>query len=351
MSQADIAASLSDSASALYIKGQTDDALVAARHAVFLNRTPFTLLNLAVIFETIGEFSNAFPLSAEAYALDPSNMEVACNYFHALLRMGRFSEAWKLSYAHADWRWVRRIWPEWDGMTSIRGKRLLVLSGGGYGDNILFLRWMPRLKALGAHVTFMCPPSMHSLLEGTLGIDRLVAGSIAGLEGMLLPSDYDYFTCILTLGKHFCPTLDDIPVDPYIACPFRSGTSFIGLCTRAGEEKSPRSHRSLMFNQAERIRRILGARCIDLDRSGPWGATQSLLSTLQLVVTVDTGVAHLAGAMGIPCWVILPGFSASYYGIDGDRNPFYPSQRLFRNGCEGIEHSVDGVCAALQENQ
>jgi hypothetical protein len=333
----------------MYVKGNTLDALRAAERAVAVQRTPFTLLNLAVILETMSDFSAAFSLSAEAHTLDPSNMEVACNYFHALLRMRRFSDAWKLSYAHADWQWVRRIWPEWDGTSSLKGKRLLVLSGGGYGDNILFLRWMPRLKALGAHVTFMCPPSMHSLLEGTLGIDRLIAGSIAGLEGMLLPPDYDYFTCILTLGKHFCPTVEDIPIEPYIA---RCGSPVwrVGFRTRAGEEKSPRQHRSLTLEQLERIGRVLG-NWIGLDVYMPttWKETAATLSSVDLVVTVDTGVAHLAGAMNIPCWVILPGFSASYYGIDGDRNPWYPSQRLFRNGGEGIDNSVAAVCRALQE--
>jgi len=339
----------SNHANSLYEKGETNLALGAAITAASLARTPGTLLNLAVINETQGEFRHALALYKEAHALAPDDKLVACGYFHALVRMGRFKDAWKLSYAHADWGWVNRIWPEWDGITSLAGKRLLVLSGGGYGDNILFLRWMPRLKALGAHVTFMCPPSLHSLLAGTLGIDRLIAGSIAGLEGMLLPADYDCFTCLLTLGKHFCPTVEDIPTEPYIAGR-KSPVWRVGFCTRAGEEKSPRRHRSLTPEQVKRIRAILGA-WVDLDFDAPttWKHTAATLSNIELIVTVDTGVAHLAGAMNIPCWVILPGFSASYYGIDGDRNSFYPSQRLFRNGGEGMENSVADVCCALEK--
>src|SRR6202049_1176221 len=163
----------SNHANSLYEKGETNLALGAAITAASLARTPGTLLNLAVINETQGEFRHALALYKEAHALAPDDKLVACGYFHALVRMGRFKDAWKLSYAHADWGWVNRIWPEWDGITSLAGKRLLVLSGGGYGDNILFLRWMPRLKALGAHVTFMCPPSLHSRLRRDAPPSRL----------------------------------------------------------------------------------------------------------------------------------------------------------------------------------
>lgn len=337
--------------SALYVSGRTDLALIAARHALSLERNPSTLLNLAVILETMGEFYPALPLSAEAHALDPRDPFAMTLYSDDLLRMGRLAEAWPIySRSHANWDWVGRVIPEWDGTSPLSGKRVLVLSGGGYGDNILFLRWMPRLAALGSHVTFMCPASMHSLLDGTLGIDRLIAGSIAGLEGMLIPSEYDCYTCVLSLGGYFCPRMEDIPTAPYIRNPLLPVRGCIGLCTRAGEEKFPRRHRSLTAVQSYRLRNLIGERCEELNISrGGWDITRDLISTCCLVITVDTGVAHLAGAMNVPCWIILPGFSASYYGVSGDRCSWYPSQRLFRNHGEGIDRAVENVCLALQE--
>lgn len=340
--------------SALYVSGRTDLALIAARHALSLERNPSTLLNLAVILETMGEFYPALPLSAEAHALDPRDPFAMTLYSDDLLRMGRLAEAWPIySRSHANWDWVGRVIPEWDGTTPLSGKRILVLSGGGYGDNILFLRWMPRLAALGAHVTFMCPASMHSLLDGTLGIDRLIAGSVTGLEGMLIPSEYDYYTCVLSLGGYFCPTMEDIPTAPYLKGPWERKRDEIGFCTRAGEEKFPRRHRSLSSIQSNQITRSIKGSYISLNYEDlseyDWALTSALVNSLRLVITVDTGVAHLAGAMNIPCWVILPGFSASYYGVSGDRCAWYPSQRLFRNHGEGIDRAVENICLALQE--
>ena len=339
--------------SAFFVLGHTDLALLNARRALAMIRNPMTLLNLAVILETLGGFYPAFSLSEEAYALDPSNSFVRTHYSDALLRMGRLAEAWPIyADSHANWGFLRNVMHEWDGVAPLRGKRILVLSGGGYGDNFLHLRWMPRLADLGATVTYMCPPSMHSLLRGTLGISHLIAGSVAGLEGMLLPSDYDYFTCVLSLARYFCPTVEDIPVAPYIHVNAKDRIARVGLCTRAGEEKFPRRHRSLSIAQSERIESAMPDTWMSLDYEDighdiTWGTTAALIASLDLVITVDTGVAHLAGALGVPAWVILPGISAAYYGVTGEHCAFYPSHRLFRNFGEGIDNSVADVCAAL----
>jgi hypothetical protein len=367
----------SNHASALFVTGHTDLALIAARRALLLERTPTTLLNLAVILETQSEYYSAFPLAEEAHRINPNHPFAACFHSDDLLRMGRLSEAWPLySDSHADWSLMRRVLPEWNGRTSIRGRRILVLSGGGYGDDILFLRWMPRLKSYGANVTYLCPPALSPLLARAPYIDHFLPGSVAGFNGSLLLSSYDLFTCIRSLAAHFCPTVEDIPTIPYIhATEARSlysrnglrqcASHLIGLCTRAGEESFPRRHRSLLYHQVLRIVRTPlphDTQWVSLDydkRSivdgildppmNDWADTATILAMLDLVITVDTGVAHLAGAMGIPCWVLLPGFSAAYYGVSGERNLFYPSHRLFRNGGEGIDYSVDAVCAALQE--
>jgi tetratricopeptide (TPR) repeat protein len=336
----------SNHASALFISGRTGLALIAARHALNLERTPSTLINLAVMLESQSQFYPAFSLAEEAYRINPNHPYAAILYSDALLRMGRLMEAWPIySRSHANWGWVSKVIPEWDGRPPLLNKRILVLSGGGYGDNFLHLRWIPRLKALGAHVNYMCPASMHSLLEGMYGFDRLIAGSVAGLEGTLIPSEYDYYTCVLSLGEYFCRGMEEISSEPYIRLR-STPTEHIGLCAIAGEEKIPRRNRSLTPEQAIRI--CENRSVVDLNRDGSWRDTAALISTLHLVVTVDTGVAHLAGAMGIKTFVILPGNSAAYYGIHGTHSPFYQSQRLFRNNAEGMDHAVSAVRAALE---
>jgi ADP-heptose:LPS heptosyltransferase len=82
--------------------------------------------------------------------------------------------------------------------------------------------------------------------------------------------------------------------------------------------------------------------------NGDWLHTANVMSTLDLLVTVDTGVAHLAGAMGIPTWVILPGAAAWQYPLGHDIHPFYPFMRIFRNEDEGLDNAVQQVVEALE---
>lgn len=362
-------------ASALYATGKTRPAEIAARRAVRCDRNPATLLNLAVILETQSRFAEALPLAAAAFEADPSSGLAQCLYSDALLRTGRFSEAWPLYvHSHGDWSWVSHVLPEWNGHDNLRGKRLLVLSAGGYGDSILFARWLPFLQGLGAHVTLMCPKSLALLLAPL--VDRVISGSIAGLDDTqtLFPCDYDLFASGLSLGGYFCPAPSDIPPTPYLAADPElairrqmelrpSGTPLIGICTRAGEETFPRRHRTLNHMQTARLLTVkTPATWVNLNYdddffSGAmlnpdirdWSDTAAILVNLDLVVTVDTGVAHLAGALDVPCWVILPGLSAAYYGITGERSAFYASQRIFRNGGEGLHYSVSAACAALAD--
>lgn len=363
----------SNHASSLFVTGNVPLALIAARRALSLRRVPATLINLAVILENQSDFYSAFPLSEEAYRMAPDDGITCCHYSDALLRMGRFAEAWPIySSSHTNWGRLSRVWPEWDGRSSLKGKRLLVLCGGGYGDTILHSRWLPRLAGLGARITFMCPASMHPLFSRESYIEHLIAGSVAGLEGTPVV-DNDLFVSLLSLARYFCPDISHIPITPYIhpdpvresrrRAVLRAGAAPVfGICTIAGEEKVPRRNRSLTSDQTDRIlhtRTHKGADWVNLNLSiipgtlqpsiRDWADTAAIIACLDRVITVDTGVAHLAGALGVPCWVILSGPSAAYYGVSGDRNPFYPSQRLFRNGGAGIDNSVSAVCERLEQ--
>jgi tetratricopeptide (TPR) repeat protein len=333
--------------SAFFVLGNTPLAQLNAREAIRIQRNPLTLINLAVILESQSEFHTAFPLAEEAYQRDPSNNFAAILYSDALLRMGNYAEAWPIySRSHTNWGWVKEIIPEWDGRADLLNKRILVLSGGGFGDNFFHLRWIPNLKARGAQITYACHQSMHSLLEGRYGFDHLLSTG-----SPWRPSEYDYHTCILSLGGYFSHT-----TEPYLkAHPFlKDGRKQIGFRASAGEEKVPRRNRSLNSVQIKQINAaIYPTWQVWLEYPQPenqsWDETAGAIASCDLVITVDTAVAHLAGAMGIPCWVILPGNSAAYYGVTGDKCVWYPSHRLFRNHGEGIDHSVDSVCAALKE--
>jgi hypothetical protein len=336
--------------SAYFVTGDTSSARMYAHRAIALKRNSLTLLNLAVIYETLGDFKSAFLPAQEAHHLDPANRIVQCIYSDALLRLGRFRDAWPIyADSHADNSVIRRVLPEWDGKSDLLNKRILVLPAGGYGDDILHLRWLPFLSGLGATVTLVCPASMQPLLSQLPYIHHFVTGSASEPIAQVRLNDYHLFTSLRALPTFFCPTVEDIPPAPYLPRTAEPG-EFIGLCTRAGEEKFPRRHRSLTDKQILRLISVMPrGKLLDHDRIPfkDWMETANLISSLSLVVTVDTGIAHLAGALGVPAFIILPGISASYYGVSGDSTPFYPSHRLFRNHAEGMDNSVALAAHAL----
>jgi hypothetical protein len=389
--------------SALYLTGSFREGLEAARKAVELHRSPATLLDLAVILEGFGRFDEALDLEREARQMEPANCFVGCIYANSLLRQGRYGEAWPIWECYgwhrgADIELAQYI-PLWEG-DDLAGKRILVLHAGGFGDQILFFRWFWRLRVSGAHITYVCPDVMVPLLEGHPWIDKLLlthegsadpaVGSAACQSPMasnkldripevdLEPSNFDCFISILNLGPLIAPTLNHLWMGSYISCSadpphLRSATlPQVGICTQAGEMFCPRRYRSLEDHQIKQLLEVDVVDWINLDfraaglrqgglryTSPPWYPnpaiknwldTARLIAGLDLVVTVDTGVAHLAGAMGKPCWVILPALSAWMYGVKGHTTPFYPSMKLFRTpqgSCGVADATVERVAQAL----
>jgi len=373
---------LSNLASAHYVLGDVSRAAELYERVLQRERNVSTLMNAAVILETFGRFHDALPLAREANRLDPNDPYAGVLYSAALLRFERWREAWPdyVRYC-ANFDWLHLVLPEWKGLSqSIKGKRLLVLDEGGFGDNIFFFRWMPLLKKLGAHVTLKCPVGFAPLVEHYPFLDRVIGGGPQGQPVEVVPSEYDLFTSILDLGLHFDIELKDYEWrGPYLhANPYKSSLRrsvlrrgifpSIGLCWKSGENVSPRKHRSLTPEQTSRILRTscpLGQNWVSLvyDAHPPrideapvlepamkdWSDTAAILSVLDLLITTDTGVAHLAGAMGIPTWVILPGISAWQFLLRHEYHPLYPSMRMFRNVGEGIDNAVDSLCAAFQK--
>lgn len=364
---------------ALHICGDSKAGLKFARKAVEMHRCATTLLDLAVILETFGQFDEALVLSIEANKLDPTNQFAGLLFAQGQLRQGRWSEAWE-DFERYCWG---RLWevgleeyiPQWQG-EDLEGKRILVLQGGGFGDNLMFMRWFHNLKQLGAHITYACPDVMVPLLEGHPWIDRLLP-THEGPETDELPEvdlsvkEFDCFVPIMGLAKRCIATVRYTEIIskrivPYIkpkhAAPIRKNQKpLVGFCWAGAEKLDPRRHRSLTMGQAREILSCENVDWVNLQFGIPppaisvwqpvlanWGDTADLIAGLDLVITVDTGVMHLAGAMGKPTWVLLPGLSDWKFLLGRDDSPFYPSLRLFRNRGEGIEDALQQVMAALE---
>jgi tetratricopeptide (TPR) repeat protein len=377
--------------SALGVMGRNDEAILWAKRALGLAYNSSTLFNLAFAYETVGEFDVSFELVEQALRLDASNYFAGLLYAEGLLRRGNWREGWPLyeRYCWGDaWDELRDWRPEWRGQ-DIAGKRILILPPAqGCGDLIMFLRWCGELKKRGAYVIYTCSAMMETLFEGHEWIDRLILiGNTAGsAETLILLEEFDCWACLMSLPWAFGSTPETVPWDgPYIKAEprtgryrakrkielpsaslrdgeqsrtvKRNGKPLVGLCSQAGETNDPRRIRSLSASQAERLLAVDCVEWISLDYGRQpliedWNDTAALIDSLDLVISVDTGVMHLAGAMGKPTWVILPVRSDAKFFLDRSDSPLYPSLRLFRSRREtGMAGAVESVISALDSHQ
>ena len=306
-----------------------------------MERSPVTLNNLVVILEALGRFDEAFPHTREAYERAPDDPRMARLYGEALLRRGDFATGWPIfARTFEPYSWLDPTVPLWQGEAMAR---LLVFATGGYGDNIYFLRWFRELRDY-VDITYLCPPTLAPLAR-TLGID--VAINYNGNCDLDFES-FDYHTPIHAIPQHmsWLPKCPYLRVSPRPRFHLRRRT---GFCWRAGESPSPRRERTLNWAQRDRLLRVLPASTIDLsDLTGSWLDTARLIASLDLLVTVDTGVCHLACALGVPTWVILPGAASWHYPTLTIDPPIYPTLRMFRNRGEGLDFAVESAAHALE---
>jgi hypothetical protein len=355
---------LSNLASEFYLCGETAKAITMVELALKIARTVPVLVNMAVILESLGRFDEAFKYAEEAYKLNPADKRTINLYAEALLRRGDLAQGWPLYSQSRNTRsQLKDFIPEWTDQ-GLSGKRLLVVEGEGYGDNIYFLRWLAALRDLGAELDYICQPTLAPLVEH-MGFRPLEnwGGNVD-----FRFTDYDYHVSILTLPQKFGVTYDNYQWNgPYVVvgAPVRrkiAGEPLrVGICSLAGEGMSARRQRSLHASQLQPLMNSLDPRhkwvnlhhhyilpdTVDHPIVETWLDTAKAISTCDLVVSVDTAVAHLAAAMGIVTWVMLPGASAWHYPLYRPDHPFYPSMRMFRNQAEGLDFAVQFVSAEL----
>ena len=296
-----------------------------------------------------------------AAALDPGHAELQFNRGLLRLRQGDYAEGWPL----IEWRWrvpdapLRRIFFQklWLGEDAVAGKTLLLHAEQGFGDTIQYCRYAPLAAERGARVVLEVQRPLVPAMAGLKGVAQLVAA------GDTLPP-FDLHCPLMSLPLAFRTGLDSVPRQvPYLrAAPERARHWAARLGDRG---RSPRvglvwAGSAANTNDAQRsagLRALLpllgcGAELVALqkdlspadrtllaatpglrplgDELGDFGDTAAVLESLDLVVTVDTAVAHLAGALGRPVWVMLSP-AADWRWLAGEADaPWYPTARLFR---------------------
>lgn len=309
----------------------------------------------------------------KAIALAPDLAQAHVNLSHCLLRRGAFAAGW----AEQEWRWrwkefpsPRRNFtqPQWKG-EPVEGARILLHAEQGFGDTIQFLRYVPMVARRGARIILEVHPELRSL----------VARSADGIEvisrGDRLP-EFDWQCPLLSLPLVFGTELESIPaVIPYLRADMeapswlqkeRATDLHIGLVWAGGAINVIDRERSLSIAALGALWQVKGVSFYSLQRgpvspeaesspfpfagigpqTGDFAATAAAVSHLDLIVSVDTSVAHLAGALGKPVWILLPVRSDWRWLIDRNDSPWYPTARLFRQEVEGEWGAVIASVAA-----
>jgi hypothetical protein len=277
----------------------------------------------------------------EILAREPDNPGARWALSWLLLARGAFAEAWPLYEARTEEpsTRIRRpsfSFPEWRGEPV---GSLLLYPEQGLGDQIMFARYAALLRDRGVAVTMIVPPSLERLFQG-LGVE-----AIAGAQGMEVPHR-EAWALVGSLPRWLgAPG----PVRYLSGAPGGKGT---GIVTRGAPGHPKDAQRSLPPAHAAELLALPGA--VDLapeaTGAGDFEDTRRIVAGLERVITVDTAVAHLAGAMGKPVWVLLSHDPDWRWGWSGETSVWHPTARLFRQSAPGDWRGVlDAVHAALGE--
>jgi lipoprotein NlpI len=343
--------------------------------------------NLAVLLDDAGREAEAERQYRRVLELDPGQAGAARNLASILLQQGRYAEGW--FYYEARWSPrlpERTVWPpelpfpRWRG-ESLAGRSILVWPEQGYGDQLQLCRYLPQLKARGAaRVTGVCPPPLAALFETLPGVDRVVP------EGTPGPVQaHDCWTLLMSIPHCLGNGAAGIPAGiPYLKVPasrrarwqgrILPGGLRAGLVWRGSGAHGDNAARSLAgLESLAPLWQVPGLHWFSLQKGdgedqaaapppgqplqalgaeiADFADAAALLEQLDLLVCVDTAIAHLAGALGRPCWMLLPVRPDWRYTPGRDDTPWYPgSLRLFRRGAgEEWDAVIGRVQRALQE--
>ncbi len=373
--------------------GKHAEAAVYLRHALHLdakNKDAHNNLGLALAGQ--GYFGQAEECYHEALRLDPAFTEAHVNLGSAYKEQQRLDEAlacyelallyqpqsasaqynrsltllqagdYERGWPAYEWRWRRPSMPprpfgqpRWDG-SALDGKTILLWCEQGLGDAIQFVRYASLVKEKGGTVILECPRVLGELFTTCPGVDRVLA------EGEALP-EFHVQVPLLSLPAVFGTKPDSVPAtmpylkaDPELVDPWRRrlGDGFrVGLVWQGNPRHPWDRWRSVPLGQLAPLAEVQGVRLLSLQHGAgaeqarsarlgfevdgvaaglPFPDLAAVMKGLDLVVSVDSAAAHLAGALGVPVWLLVAAVSDWRWMVGREDTPWYPTMRLFRQG-------------------
>jgi tetratricopeptide (TPR) repeat protein len=369
----DFAGAYSNLGLAVSEQGKAEEALACLRRAVELN--PGVLgahTNLGNALDDQGRYEEAIACYLRAVELQPDLAEARHNLGMSLLRLGRYEEGWR-EHEHRLLRFAatRRLsQSRWNG-ERVEGRTILIQSEQGFGDTLQFVRYVAlvRRRSGARRVMLEAPSELARLLTQNSGWDAEIvprAGS-SDISPVAFDCQIPLLSLPLALGvfepmpmtRSYLRADEELRaqwrerIDP--APSIRVGLVWAGRPEhRADRFRSIRpelflpllrmpgfTFYSLQLGPSGRSPTLLEAGLIDLtELIVDFADTAALVEELDLIISVDSAVAHLAGAMGRPVWTLLPFAGEWRWGVSGDATPWYPTMRLFRQPALGDWEAV-----------
>jgi Flp pilus assembly protein TadD len=372
---------------ALQSLNRLDEAEAGYREALTLGALPARVLNnLGLLMQEQGRPDAAEAICRRALLADPGQADARTNLALVLLLRGEYPEGWR----HYEARWqvasmagsARALaQPQWDGELSPQGRTILLHAEQGFGDTLQFCRYAPLLAAAGAQVVLEAPAALCRLLSSLAGVAAVIPW------GETLPP-FDLHCPLMSLPLAFGTTIETIPAEmPYLhagateVAAWREVVAAIpglriglvwGGSSRIGQPHAVAidRRRSLPLAALAPLADVRGCSFVSLQlgppacqapppglvlhdfthRFGDFASTAALVAVLDLVITVDTAVAHLAGALGKPVWLLNRFDTCWRWLLDRDDSPWYPTLRQFRQPAPGDWRTpVARIAAALSQ--
>ena len=371
----DLTAAHNNRGNALLNLNRPEEALADYESAIAHKPFAFALVNRGSALHYLGRIEEALDSFNRAIALQPELPEAHWNKALLCLAIGDFEQGWP-AY---EWRWrgatelTSRDFsqPQWRG-EDLNGKTILLHAEQGFGDTIQFIRYLPLVAQKGCKVILELPDSLMPLIPG---IDGLVS---MHRRGDPLPA-FDVHCPLMSLPLSFGTTATTIPASvPYLSAPAERvgawrtrlahlGKPRVGLVWSGKPSHKNDHNRSIALSRLEPLLSVPDVTFVSLQREyretelpaltrlpvfrldetiTDFADTAAAIGELDLVIAVDTAVAHLAGALGRPLWLLLSHIQDWRWMHDRTDSPWYPSARLFRQSQIG---DWDGVIAAVAQ--